>query len=329
MPATLLTNRETTPASGSLTMADYLKAQQPTLDKIRTGLAIFAVFTIVRFVLQHSYALARRRRRLPPQSASRDVSPAPAHLQYSRRQAWHLNEKATTDNMKGEHSVTRDGRGTATQTKLTTVDPNRSPEAEALAKQFISRLPPAPPLTPPQLSSAVFTIAPGRPHAVDSFMRQPNPDYMSSTSSVVPQSDAADAPTTPRRRSYQRTLPIGIPTPQQSFEAAVDSANPPLSPSSYPPTSPLLPPPPPGAAEAFGDGQAQRPVKIQGEIISVLDNEGTGWTRHTRVYGGGVCLACAASGGDDAGGFYGATVTPEEMRQGAYTRRSSSVFVQS
>ncbi|KFG83520.1 hypothetical protein MANI_016272 [Metarhizium anisopliae] len=331
MPATPVTNRELTPASGSLTMADYLKAQQPTWDRIRNGLAIFAVFVIVRFLLQRLYALTRGGTRLSSQSGSRDASPAPAHLQDSRRPAWHLNEKATSsgflDKMKDKGAVTRDGHDTAAKTKLT-IDPNWSLGAEALPRQFISRLPPAPPLTPPELSSAVFNIAPGQPHAVDNFMRQPNPDYMSSTSSVIPPSDA-DSPTTPRRRSYHRTLPIGIPTPQQSFKSDVDCANSSFSPSSYPPTSPLLPPPPPGVAEALGDGQAQRQVKIQGEIISVLDNEGAGWTRHTRVYGGGVCLACAASGGEHAGGFYGATVTPEEMRQDAFSRRGGGgVFVQ-
>lgn len=38
-----------------------------------------------------------------------------------------------------------------------------------------------------------------------------------------------------------------------------------------------------------------------------------GWKRHTRVYGGGICLACAeASGG---GGYYGARVRPEDKRR--------------
>jgi len=53
-------------------------------------------------------------------------------------------------------------------------------------------------------------------------------------------------------------------------------------------------------------------IKVQGEIISVTDGHGAGWQRHTRVYGGGVCLACAASGRE--GGFYGDNVHPEEKR---------------
>lgn len=328
MPVTPVTNREITPTSGSLTMAaDYLNGQQPTLDKIRTGLALFAVLIIVRFSLQRLYALIRRSRLPSSPSEIQGASPASVHLQDPRRPAWLFDEKSPSarfiNNMKDKDAVTRDGDGMAAKAKLT-IDPNWSSGAEAVPRQFISRLPPAPPLTPPELSSAVFNIAPGQPHAVDSFMHQPNPDYMSSTTSVISQPDS-NLPSTPRRRSYQRTLPIGIPTPQQSFKADVDS----FSPSSYPPTSPLLPPPPPGAAEVFGDGQGHREVNIQGEIISALDNEGAGWTRHTRVYGGGVCLACAAAGGEHGGGFYGATVTPEEMRQDAYSRRGGGVFVQS
>lgn len=51
-------------------------------------------------------------------------------------------------------------------------------------------------------------------------------------------------------------------------------------------------------------------VDVHGQMISVTDDSGAGWKRHTRVYGGGVCLACAASGG--GGGFYGASVRPED-----------------
>jgi hypothetical protein len=77
----------------------------------------------------------------------------------------------------------------------------------------------------------------------------------------------------------------------------------------------VLPPAPPGFFGADEDGtKAMREIDVRGEIISVVDGDGAGWTRHTRVYGGGVCLACAASGGNHGGGFYGATVRPEEMR---------------
>ncbi|PHH86839.1 hypothetical protein CDD83_9686 [Cordyceps sp. RAO-2017] len=189
-------------------------------------------------------------------------------------------------------------------------DGNWKNGADSLPRPFVSRLPPAPPLTPPELSSAVFTIEEAS-HRQDSFIHQPNPDYMTSTSSFSQES--SESPSRPRRRSYNKTLPIGIPTPQPASGSQDDAADLFFSPSSYPPTSPLLPPPPPGGSRADGSGRG-RGVDVKGEIIAVLDDEGAGWTRHTRVYGGGVCLACAASGGEHGGGFYGATVTPEEMR---------------
>lgn len=54
----------------------------------------------------------------------------------------------------------------------------------------------------------------------------------------------------------------------------------------------------------------------RGEIISVVDGAGHGWKRHTRVYGGGVCLACVAASGRDGeqGGFYGDKVPLEDRR---------------
>ncbi|AEO63671.1 uncharacterized protein THITE_2109208 [Thermothielavioides terrestris NRRL 8126] len=108
-----------------------------------------------------------------------------------------------------------------------------------------------------------------------------------------------------------------------------------FSPSSYPPTSPLLPPPPPGQYDYYktppsappeyefvggpgGPGVflSQHEIDLQGEIISVVDDAGHGWTRHTRVYGGGVCLACAAAAARDGGqgGFYGDKVPLEDRR---------------
>jgi hypothetical protein len=56
-------------------------------------------------------------------------------------------------------------------------------------------------------------------------------------------------------------------------------------------------------------------MQLQGEIISAVDDAGHGWKRHTRVYGGGVCLACAASGKTHGGGgFYGPKVPLSERR---------------
>lgn len=63
-------------------------------------------------------------------------------------------------------------------------------------------------------------------------------------------------------------------------------------------------------------------ASVTGEIISVLDDAtGQGWTRHTRVYGGGVCLACLAAessgegnDNDDFVGRYGDSVPMEDRR---------------
>jgi len=183
-------------------------------------------------------------------------------------------------------------------------------------RHSMARPPPPPPLTPPSLSSAVFTFEDRRPsYAVSvpaeletapavSFIHRPNPDYTGSSTSA----DVVSSPSTPRRRSYTKTLPIGAPGSGSGQREARDA----FAPSSFPPASPALPPPPPGHHEAALDGaDGQGEIDVQGEIISVLDESGAGWKRHTRVYGGGVCLACMASGG---GGFYGDKVPPEDRR---------------
>lgn len=215
-----------------------------------------------------------------------------------------MNEKTMTppanqEDMAPEHML----HAKQTDKKLV-IDPNWQSTDNLMSRHVMSRPPPAPPLTPPELSTAVFTFDDRPRPGEDSFIRQPNPDYMSSTANTVLPDNSASTSVT-RRRSYNKTLPIGVPVPQSS-QGMSDAADLTFSPSSYPPASPLLPPAPPNAGTVE--------IGVQGEIIGVLDSEGAGWTRHTRVYGGGVCLACAASGGNHGGGFYGATVRPEEMR---------------
>ncbi|KAK3903300.1 hypothetical protein C8A05DRAFT_43431 [Staphylotrichum tortipilum] len=212
-----------------------------------------------------------------------------------------------------------------------------------------SRPPPPPPLTPPMLGGAFFPFEDRRPSyaasippALDtSFIHQPNPEYGASSSSAdVPTSSSPKSATAsfPRRRSYTKTIPIGIPAAEGSPSRdphgwKVIPTNP-FSPSSYPPTSPLLPPPPPGQFElpappappsappeyqfVGGPGGpgvflSQQEIDLQGEIISVLDDAGHGWKRHTRVYGGGTCLACVGADGA-MGGFYGDRVPLEDRR---------------
>ncbi|GAB1315242.1 SH3 domain-containing protein [Madurella fahalii] len=201
-------------------------------------------------------------------------------------------------------------------------------------RQF-ARPPPPPPLTPPNLDDPVYPFQDRRPSCAisippgldTSFIHQPNPEYLgSSTSTDMPSSSPQSTTAIPRRRSYTKSVPISIPMPTAvpalaSTETVTLGST--FSPSSYPPTSPLLPPPPPGH-DALPEYQfvggpggpgvflSQEEIDVHGEIISVTDHAGHGWKRHTRVYGGGVCLACLAAG--EEGGFYGATVPLEDRR---------------
>ncbi|KAI0003901.1 hypothetical protein F4779DRAFT_90133 [Xylariaceae sp. FL0662B] len=172
--------------------------------------------------------------------------------------------------------------------------------------------PPPPPLTPPTLSTGVFTfqdrrlsVAASTVASVDTnFFHQPNPDYSSpsssgSTSAAFPHSQESPSTPTPRRRSYTKVLPLG---PSHASHGDDEAS---FSPSSFPSSSPILPLAPHESLEP-------REIGVKGEIISVMDDSGAGWKRHTRVYGGGVCLACMASG--DQGGFYGDNVPPEHRR---------------
>ncbi|KAJ0109137.1 hypothetical protein J7T55_002329 [Diaporthe amygdali] len=152
-----------------------------------------------------------------------------------------------------------------------------------------------------------------------------------------------------RRRGFTKTIPIPADTygpsstgPVGAYHSQSTMSNTSFSPSSYPPTSPLLPPPPltdypfdPASIMFPGAGAVDGGVRIvyaehdhdhghedsstygaHGEAPDegpdAFNHSSASWTRHTRVYGGGgVCLACAAAGG---GGFYGARVRPEDKR---------------
>ncbi|KAL7926022.1 hypothetical protein ACQKWADRAFT_172165 [Trichoderma austrokoningii] len=323
---------------GGLPGADYnyLKAQPPAWDSLRTGLSIFALFVIARYCVQTTYRWLRPAARRNT-TAAPPLSSSPTYNLLLQRQYHHQPHLGPMDDEKRIQGVNdqpqEDVNANAAQTAVTTtattttttspiVDRHphwRSTTGGALPGPFISRLPPAPPLTPPELSTAVFTLDEQSSPASQSFIHQPNPDYMSSTTSTTALfTDGPDSASIPRRRSYTRTFPISVSVshspPSQSPKA--EFAEPAFSPGSWPPSTGLLPPAPPSGLDldaddyGHGHGHGHRSVDLQGEILSVLDREGAGWTRHTRVYGGGACLACAASGG----GFYGANVTPEEMR---------------
>ncbi|KAI2775960.1 hypothetical protein F4815DRAFT_486186 [Daldinia loculata] len=135
-----------------------------------------------------------------------------------------------------------------------------------------------------------------------SFFQQPNPDYTlspSPESSTTALAHGQDSPSIPRRRSYTKMLPLG----PAHTDSGHDGAS--FSPSSFPSSSPILPLAPHESLDS-------REIDVKGEIISIMDDSGAGWKRHTRVYGGGVCLACLASGSQ--GGFYGDNVPLEHRR---------------
>ncbi|KAL7796067.1 hypothetical protein V8C37DRAFT_400523 [Trichoderma ceciliae] len=300
---------------------DYLKAQPPSWESVRTGLSIFALFIIARYCVQKIYRWLR-----PTERRNTTTAPPTNNSLLQRQYQPHLGPMDDEKSIQGVNDQQEDMKAATTTTTTTTAaissmdrHPHWRSAGGALPGPFVSRLPPAPPLTPPELSTAVFTLDERSPSS-QSFIHQPNPDYMSSTSSTAFQTGSPDSASIPRRRSYTRTFPISVPvshSPQaQSPEAeSVDTT---FSPASYTPTIGLLPPAPPCGLESEPDDHGHRNVDVQGEIISVLDRDGAGWTRHTRVYGGGACQACAAGGG----GFYGAT---KEKNQGDLSRRDSRI----
>ncbi|CAF3519651.1 hypothetical protein SNK03_003775 [Fusarium graminearum] len=309
MPVTNRGVTQLTPDTTSTASAtsNYLNKSSPSLETLQAGLAIFAVAVIARFCVLQLYLWLRQMRGLDQQNLpARSILSSfsqPRRLLQSRP-IWTMDEKDNTPLGHRQDIDVESGLQVSSAQRNLVIDPNWQSADNAMSRHILSRPPPAPPLTPPELSTAVFTFEDRPRPGDDSFIRQPNPDYMSSTADAVLPPNSGTASVT-RRRSYNKTLPIGVPVSQSSQDIS-DAADLVLSPSSYPPTSPFLPPAPPNAGTTE--------IGVQGEIIGVLDNEGSGWTRHTRVYGGGVCLACAASGGNHGGGFYGATVRPEEMR---------------
>ncbi|KAG6003112.1 hypothetical protein E4U54_000746 [Claviceps lovelessii] len=336
MPGISVAHREIPAASVSLlTKSKFLTWQQPISSKIRDGLAVFAVLVILRFLLQRTQEvwISMKTRAasnksqlpafvgLPPRPSS--LSPPPPTSAFAPKvhsggtlvNTMAENRDTTSTGSSSNRSSNRSSHPSSDQIMLSH-QPHWQPSAVDVRGRLSSGMSPAaPPLAPsPALSSsAAAPLGPGQPYAIDSFIHQPNPDYMGSTASTTSQPDSTATPTTPRRRSYHRILPVGdAAISPQSSSVGVHAASARSS-------------PPPGMVGS--DHQMHtRLTNVDGEIISSSDEHGTEWTRHTRVYGGGVCLACAASvDGGGRGGFYGATVTPEEMRQDAYMASRSHV----
>lgn len=288
----------------------YFNILQPTTTAIQTGLAALGFLLVLRFCFRRGYLWLRQPEQSHWKFANEKSSPVVSweryHTTYSGDVA---SMKSNTTRVSSEIDSPQ---GNSPSRALLFSRPAEGGNHRQV--QFLTRMPPAPPLTPPELSSTIFSASGQQSTDIGSFIDQPNPDYLS-VSEPEPMSSITTP--APRRSSYDVTQPISIPTPQESSLSVREASSPEqaTSPSSYPPSSPLLPPPPPGDERmATEDDRPRHNVDVKGEIISVLDEGGTGWSRHTRVYGGGACLACAASGDGHEGGFYGATVTPEEMR---------------
>ncbi|KAG6219638.1 hypothetical protein E4U34_003536 [Claviceps purpurea] len=243
------------------------------LNKVRDGLALFAVLVILRFLVQRLQALTSKKSKA---ASRRSQLIAAAGLQpfYHSRPPFGLDD--------GVHSG-----------KIF----NKLVEKRNRELARGVRTPPASPCNPsPALRSAAALLTSDQPYAaIDRFMHQPNPDYTDSTTSTMPQPDSMLSPTTTRRRSYHREFPMprGDATHQQPLTY---SAPAPFYPFSYGPISPVLPAPPPYTAASVGHDEPhhRRVMDVEGEITSGLDDEGTEWTRHTRVYGRReVCRTCA------------------------------------
>ncbi|KAK3493662.1 hypothetical protein B0T13DRAFT_489666 [Neurospora crassa] len=193
--------------------------------------------------------------------------------------------------------------------------------------------PPLPPLTSRILDKTAFafqdreaTPAVSIPPGLDeSFIYQPSPNYIDHTSSFnIPSSVPAEAAAIPRRRSYTKSVPVGIPIPSSS--SSLLSGTTVTSSSAFHPSSDLPPsllfsrPPPVSQDYQFVGGHMghrvsvgnwhQDELEVDGEIIPIINDDGHGWQRHTQVYGGGVCLACLGN----EGGFYGPNVPLEDRR---------------
>lgn len=182
--------------------------------------------------------------------------------------------------------------------------------------QFSHHLPPPPPLTPPSLAMPAFPPGSGMTSnkmgasSELSFIHQPNPDYTVELS-PLPQVSLSASPyantlaaTSPHRRNYTRLVPVRDPVLPVTVSTGSSEARTMTSEFWTSGDSQVT------YASSQGhdtlvtsvEEETKREIGLRGEIISALDDAGAGWKRHTRVYGGGVCLACLAAdnGGDSS-----------------------------
>ncbi|KAI0521945.1 hypothetical protein F5B22DRAFT_511176 [Xylaria bambusicola] len=172
-----------------------------------------------------------------------------------------------------------------------------------------NRPPPAMPLTPPDAATTIFTFQDRRLSVAASTHNDFDPalpsldiDSPESTSTLDANTSSPISP----HRSYTTAASLDPHQPSSSTGVRFEDTLSTFAPSSFPSSSPILPLAPHTALHLHGND-------VTDETNSVTDDSGADWKRHTRVYGGGVCLACLASGGDD-GGFYGENVPLDQRR---------------
>ncbi|KAI8630031.1 hypothetical protein F5Y19DRAFT_68951 [Xylariaceae sp. FL1651] len=185
------------------------------------------------------------------------------------------------------------------------------------SRDLKARSSPPAPVTPPALSAKLFSFQNRRLSIAASSNGEFDPSYThrlksdshsspSSGSTTIAVSSTQTSSPISLQRSYTK-LPAHDPfQPSLSTEAVMGDDLSTFSPSSFPSSSPILPLAPHASLES---GE----IDVTSGIIPVMDHSGADWKRHTRVYGGGVCLACMASGDHD-GGFYGDNVPLDQRR---------------
>ncbi|KAK6854860.1 hypothetical protein PG995_009048 [Apiospora arundinis] len=160
------------------------------------------------------------------------------------------------------------------------------PAEDKIPLQLYSRPPPPPPMATLAIESGPFYFKERYHSAAVSiagyklppFYQHQNPDYSSASTSTSTAPVIQRYPALPRWRSYTKTLSFS--SPPNISAAELDSTIPPFVSQSSPSSNPILPPP--------HDSVSRHKIEVHGEVISVMDNTGMGWKRHTRVYRGGA-----------------------------------------
>ncbi|KAI0152792.1 hypothetical protein GGR57DRAFT_158268 [Xylariaceae sp. FL1272] len=244
---------------------------------------------------------ANRGRSMPPSGKSEKVSPVEVD-----------DREDPSDRLSTAHIQ---DRGLESERKQSTM---RKPSASGVIHNQTPS-PQLPAVTSPRFSTAAFSFQDRRismAASVNGDFEASLMDHMSSEPNSRPSTDST-ADTTAHsstqasspmslRKSHPRNIERIHTGPSATSDR--DDDIPSFSPSSFPSSNPILPLAPHVSFET-------EEMDDTGEFV-VSEDIGVDWQRHTRVYGGGVCLACLATGGNhDEGGFYGDNVPLEERRR--------------